>query len=118
LREHGKAACLNAMRESARQEMASYYIPRQDIGGFDSLRVPPRTFPPRRDGTDPLNFDPLQNFNDNFYGNEVYRPRNPNPFVPNAPTIYPFIPENMPPDPDMPPQPFGTGRRGRGNRFI
>jgi hypothetical protein len=24
----------------------------------------------------------------------------------------------MPPDPDMPPQPFGTGRRGRGNRFI
>lgn len=134
LREQDKAACLSEMRQSARQEMMNYYSPRLDDD--DDLRVHPRNFyqPPQRPGIDPLRadplrtrpnqnpdlnplqFDPLRNFNDNFHGQEVYRPRNPNPHDPNLPNIFPRGPSggNRPPhDPSQGPSPFGGG-----NRFI
>lgn len=118
MREQDRAAFLNSIRSSARQEAMNIQNPRVD---YDSrFEPPPRRLYPQRD---PLSFDPLRNFDENFYGQEVYRPRNPHPYVPNTPMIFPHNRDDprpnrqQPPDPDMPRGPSGFGRRND-NRFI
>jgi hypothetical protein len=107
MRDQDKVAFIQSIRDEARREAINYYHPRS-MDDDDRLRVNPRDFQRR----DPYSFDPLRNFNDNFYGQEVYRPRNPNPHVPGAPTIYPHFHGDPRQDPDMPQGPFGGNNRG------
>lgn len=128
MREQERAAFFNTVLQRGRQDAAeAFQRPRAEVE--DPLAMPirnPRPRPhPRPRNYDPLQFDPLQNFNENFYGQEVYRPRNPNSYVPNAPIIYPHNHDDplrvprQPHNPDMPARgPFGTGRRHNPNQFI
>ncbi|KAI6184848.1 hypothetical protein M3Y97_00640400 [Aphelenchoides bicaudatus] len=114
LRDQDRAAYFESVLAKARQEAMNFYRPNAEIA--DPLRVPPPNFP-RNNPYGIANFDPVRNFDENFYGQEVFRSRHPNPNMPNAPRIDPhFHDDPRPrrrPDPDMPQGPFGNP-----NRFI
>lgn len=80
MRDRQRAAYFNSMVKWVQPSTMTYQP--QEIYGTDTLFTDPY-YVPRR--------EPRFNFNDNFYGDEIYRIRNPNARNPGDPIIYPRI---------------------------